>query len=80
MRPKHLAGFLAILAALLLPGVAHAETCGSYFWCDSYVMYDSPSNAVSGYSTTEDWYFEYYYVGAQAYLLDPNGALIDYAA
>ena len=71
MIPKYLAAILTFLGALMLPGIAHADECG-YFWCESYLTYDSGNNLVYGYSLTEDWYYTGDYVGVEAYFYDPN--------
>lgn len=62
---------LAVLAALLLPGAAHAQ----YIDCDSYVYYDG--NSLSGYSRTVD-YYGWYEVAVESDLYDPSYGLMSW--
>lgn len=73
MKPKHLAALFIVLTALLLPAVARAGVCwyNSDYWCESYVVYDSNSNSVYGYSLTWDWNYGNY-VSVEASFYDPT--------
>jgi hypothetical protein len=70
------AKYLAVLAAvigLLSAGIARADECGDYF-CQSYLEYDSDTNALAGYSLTWDWNDDGEEMGVVADLYSPDGS------
>ncbi|MGA3096515.1 MAG: hypothetical protein ABSF25_08690 [Bryobacteraceae bacterium] len=78
MKPRHLTILFAVLAAALLPGVAHAQYSSCYeFACDSYAVYDPNANQISGYSRTVDYWWGGWYLYAESLLEDPNGETVD---
>ena len=53
MRTKYLFALFPVMAALLLPGTAHAQC--SDFYCETFAVYNPGLGTITGYSLYDDY-------------------------